>query len=148
MTVHSSKSQDPIQGQIVGGGTAKLLFVIEQDKPLKFGLRTADDLQIFNKLHPSPKVRINHGTMVIGVRAEPGDKSSSRIWRDGAWGWATTVASLEKATKDQRTHPAGYYALKSNPKVGDGQAVTVKPCQWNERDSEGMLIARPLIFNV
>ena len=79
--------------------------------------------------------------MVIGVRAEPGDKSSSRNWGDaGAWGWATTVASLEKATKDQRTHPAGYYDLKSNPKVGDGQAVTVKPRQWNELDANSSAI--------
>ena len=45
-----------MQGQIVGGGTGKLLFVIEQGKPFKFGLRTADDLQIFNKLHRSTKV--------------------------------------------------------------------------------------------
>ena len=38
----------------MGGGTAKLLFVIEPGKPLKFGLRTADDLQIFNKLTAVP----------------------------------------------------------------------------------------------
>ena len=83
---------------------------------------------------------IDHSTMVIGVRAEPEDKSSSRNWGNGAWGWATTVASLEKATRDQRTHPAGYYALRSNPKVVDGQAVTVKPCQWNELDANSSAI--------
>lgn len=32
-----------------------LLFVIEPGKPLKFGLRTADDLQIINKLHRSTR---------------------------------------------------------------------------------------------
>ena len=36
------------------------------------------------------------------------------------------LASLEKATKHQRTHPTGYYVLKRDPKVTDGQAV--KPC--------------------
>ena len=30
------------------------------------------------------------------------------------------LASLEKAKKDQRTHPAGYYVPKSHPKVGEG----------------------------
>ena len=141
----------------MGGGTAKLLFVIEPSKPLKFGLRTADD-PIFNQLHRCTRVRkdqdqhkssvciqpllkgIDHSTMVIGVRAEPGDKSSSRNWGNGAWGRATTVASLEKATRDQRTYPAGYYALRSNPKVVDGQAVTVKPCQWNELDANSSAI--------
>ena len=80
----------------MGGGTAKLLFVIEPGKPLKSGLRTADDLEIFNKLHRCTRVRtdqdqdkssvciqpllegIDQCTMVIGVRTEPGDKSSSR----------------------------------------------------------------------
>ena len=42
--------------------------------------------------------------------------------------------------RDQRTYPAGYYALRSNPKVVDGQAVTVKPCQWNELDANSSAI--------
>ena len=80
----------------MGGGTAKLLLVIEPGKPLKFGLREADDLQIFNKLHRCTRVHtdqdqdkssvyiqpllkgIDQFIMVIGVRTEPGDKSSSR----------------------------------------------------------------------
>ena len=41
---------------------------------------------------------------------------------------------------ERRTHPAGYYALKSDPKVGDGQAVTVKPCQWNQLDGNSSAI--------
>ena len=90
--VHSSKSTGPYSGTDVGGETArrrdgetaKLLFVIEQGKPLKFGLRTADNLQIFNKFHRSTRVctdqdqhkssvcihpllkGIDHSTMVIG----------------------------------------------------------------------------------
>ena len=145
----------------MGGGKAKLLFVIEPSKPLKFGLRTADD-PLFNQLHRCTRVRtdqdqhkssvciqpllkgIDHSTMVIGVRAEPGDKSSSRNWGNGAWGWATTVASLEKATRDQRTHPAGYYALKSNPR-----SVMVKRWLWSHASGTNLMrIARPLIFNV
>lgn len=39
----------------MGDVTVILLFVIEPGKPLKFGLRTADDLQIFNKLHRSTR---------------------------------------------------------------------------------------------
>ena len=41
---------------------------------------------------------------------------------------------------ERRTHPAGYYALKSDPKVGDGQAATVKPCQWNQLDGNSSAI--------
>ena len=70
--------------------------------------------------------------MVIRVPVEPGDKSSSRNWGDGASG---EPASLEKAMKDQRTQPAGYHALKSNPQVSEGQAVIVKPCRWNKLDA-------------
>ena len=48
------------------------------------------------------------------------------------------LASLEKAKKDQRIHPAGYYALKSDPKVGEGQAE--KSWQWNELDANSLAI--------
>ena len=77
--------------------------------------------------------------MVIGVRTEPGDKSSSRNWGDGAWGWATTVVWKKQREINVLT-PAGYYALKRDPKVGDGQAVTVNPCQWNEVDANSSAI--------
>ena len=142
----------------MGGGTAKLLFVIEPGKPLKFGLREADDLQIFNKLHRCTRVRtdqdqdkssvyiqprlkgIDQFIMVIGVRTEPGDKSSSRNWGDGAWGWATTVVRKKQREINVPVTPAGYYALKSDPKVGDGQTATVKSCQWNELDANSSVI--------
>ena len=88
----------------MGGETPKLLFVIEQGMPLKFGLCTADDLQKFDKLHHSTRVGtdqdqhrssvcihqilkgIDHSTMEIGVRAEPEDKSSSETEGTGTGG--------------------------------------------------------------
>ena len=101
----------------------KLLFVIEQGKPLKFGLRMADNLQIFNKFHRSTRVRTDQDQHKSSVCIHPllkGIDHSTMVIGDGAWG---ELASLEKAKKDQRTHPAGYYALKSDPKVSEGQAV-------------------------
>ena len=83
-----------------------------------------------------------------------GDRGTHGAWGQvfepklRGWGLGMSYnSSLEKATRDQRTYPAGYYALKSDPRVGDGQAVSVKPCQWNQLDANSSAIDFLIMYN-
>ena len=68
----------------MGGGTAKLLFVIEPSKPLKFGLRKADD-PIFNQLHRCTRVRTDQDQHKSSVCIQPLLKGIDDRGTRGAW---------------------------------------------------------------
>ena len=45
-----------------------------------------------------------------------------------------------KSNERSTYSPRRILRSKEQPKVGDGQAMTVKPCQWNELDADSSAI--------